>query len=97
MLRSRLPSFHLARISKRSQFLFCETFVILFGVAACTLFEGGVIRWASLVPCMVGCMASFLLMLTTRCDNCDEPVGRERGRLVAIPHTHCERCGHDLR
>jgi hypothetical protein len=46
---------------------------------------------------MIGCMASFLLMLTTRCDNCDEPVGREHGRLVAIPHTHCERCGHDLR
>jgi hypothetical protein len=97
MLRSKLPSLRFSRIGKRSQFLLCETLVLLFGVSACTLFEGGVIRWAPLIPCMIGCFASFLLMLTARCDNCDEPVGRDRGRLAAIPRTHCDRCGSDLR
>lgn len=97
MLRSKLPSLRFSRISKRSQFLLCESMVLLFGVAASTLFEGGRILWSPLIPCMVGCLASFMLMLTTRCPKCDEPVGRDRGRLVAIPHTHCARCGTDLR
>lgn len=97
MLRSKLPSLNFRRISKRSQFLVCETMVLLFGVAASTLFQSGHVLWSPLIPCMIGCFASFLLMLTTRCDKCDEPVGRDRGRLVAIPHTHCDRCGSDLR
>ncbi len=97
MLRSKLPTLRLSHISKRSQFLLCETLVLLFGIAACTLFERGGVRWAPLIPCVIGCFASFLLMLTTRCDNCDEPVGRDRGRLAAIPQSHCDRCGTDLR
>lgn len=97
MLRSKLPTLRFSRISKRSQFLLCETMVLVFGVAATTLFEGGKILWSPLIPCMVGCLASFLLMLTTRCEKCDEPVGRDGRRLAAIPHTHCSRCGADLR
>ena len=97
MLRSKLPPLHFSKVSKRSQFLLCETMVLLFGIAACTLFQGHAVRWAAVIPCMIGYLASFSLMLTTRCDHCNEPVGRERGRLVAVPHTHCERCGNDLR
>ena len=97
MLRSKLPALPLSRISKRSQFLLCESLVLAFGMSSTTLFEGGVVRWAPLIPGMIGCFGSFLLMLTTRCDTCDEPVGRDHGHLMAIPHTHCTRCGRDLR
>jgi hypothetical protein len=97
MLRSKRPALYLPRLGKRSQFLLFETFALIFGVSACQLFGPSSVRWAALIPCIVGGGASFLMVLTTRCEACNEPVGREAGRLVAVPHTHCSRCGSDLR
>jgi hypothetical protein len=99
MLRSKIPSLRRSRLGKRGQYLISETLVLAFGLSACRVFESSPshIRWSALVPCMFGYLASFALLLTTRCDNCNEPVGREGKRLVAFPHSHCERCGADLR
>ena len=98
MLRSKIPPLHLSRLSKRAQFLFAETLVLVFGLATCELFlsNPGRTPWSALVPCFFAYLASFALLLTTRCDSCNEPVGREGGRLVAVPHTHCTRCGTSL-
>lgn len=98
MLRSKIPSLRVSRFGKRAQYLFSETLVLIFGLAACQVFEASPthIRWAALVPCMFGYLASFALLLTTRCDNCDEPVGRDGKRLLAIPHANCQRCGASL-
>jgi|SRR5579871_3323167 len=98
MLRSKIPSLHLSRFSKRAQYLFAEGLVVVFGLTTCQLFlnQPEHVSWGVLVPCFMGYLASFALLLTTRCDSCNEPVGRERGRLVALPHTHCTRCGTNL-
>ena len=98
MLRSKTGSLRLSRFGKRAQYLFSETLVLIFGLAACQVFESEPthIQWAALVPCMFGYLASFALLLTTRCDNCNEPVGREGRRLIAFPHANCQRCGASL-
>ena len=98
MLRSRIPSLRLSRLTKRGQYLFSEALVVILGLTTCQLFlsRPDQISWSVLIPCFMGCLASFALLLTTRCDACDEPVGREGRRLVAIPHTHCTRCGTSL-
>jgi len=98
VLHSKIRSLRLSRFGKRTQYLFSETLVLIFGLAACQVFESSPVRiaWAALVPCMFGYLASFALLLTTRCDNCNEPVGRQGKRLVAFPHAHCQRCGASL-
>jgi hypothetical protein len=98
MLRSKIPPLRVARLSKRTQFLVSETVVLFFGLSACevVLSQPGSMHWATLVPCMLGYLAAFSLLLTTRCETCDEPIGREGKRLVAVPHTHCTRCGSSL-
>ncbi len=98
MLRSKIPPLRVARLSKRSQYLISETVVLFFGLAACevVLSQPGSMHWATLVPCMLGYLAAFSLLVTTRCEKCDEPVGREGKRLVAVPHSHCTKCGHSL-
>ena len=98
MLQSKIPSLRRSRFGKRAQYLFSETLVLIFGLAACQVFEASPthIEWAALVPCMFGYIAAFSLLLTTRCDNCNEPVGRQGKRLVAFPHAHCQRCGASL-
>jgi len=99
MLRSKIPLLRLSRLGKRGQYLISETLVLGFGLSACQVFESnpGHVHWGALIPCMFGYLASFALLLTTRCDNCNEPVGREGKRLVAFPHSHCDHCGTDLR
>lgn len=98
MLRSKIPPLHLSRLSKRTQYIFAETLVLIFGLTTCQLFLTNPARvlWSALIPCFLGYLASFALLLTTRCDACNEPVGRERGRLLAVPHSHCARCGSNL-
>ena len=80
------------------QFLVSETFVLLFGYATAQFFvtTPGHIRWSAVIPCILGSLASFALMLTTRCDACEHPVGRDGKRLVAVPSTRCEHCGGSL-
>ncbi|MBV9331739.1 MAG: hypothetical protein JOZ55_09330 [Alphaproteobacteria bacterium] len=99
MLHTRIPTLRLSRLGKRSQYLISETLVLAFGLATCQVFQtsAGHVHWNALFPCFLGYLAAFALLLTTRCDNCNEPVGREGKRLVAFPHSHCERCGADLR
>jgi hypothetical protein len=98
MLRSKIPPFRLARASKRTQYVLAETFVLLFGFAAAMVIEAshGVMLWSVVVPCISGCLASFALMLTTRCETCGEPLGREGKRLIAVPHSHCSKCGRSV-
>ena len=98
MLRSKIPPLHLARLGKRTQYVLAETMTLLFGLAACQVFQSahGYVLWSAIVPCLLGYLAAFSLVLTTRCDNCNEPVGREGKRLIAMPHTHCTRCGTSL-
>jgi hypothetical protein len=98
MLRLRIAALRLSRFGKRAQYLFSETLVLIFGLGACQVAEASPthFQWAALVPCMLGYLASFALLLTTRCDNCNEPVGRLGKRLVAFPHANCQRCGASL-
>ncbi len=98
MLRSKIPPLRVTRLSKRSQYLFSETLVLMFGLTACevVLSKPGNMHWSLVVPCVLGYVAAFSLMLTTRCERCDEPLGRDGKRLVAVPHTHCTKCGHSV-
>ena len=88
--------FTLARLGRRSQFFLFETFVLIFGLAAAQLIDGTRTRWTALFVCMTGYALSFLMLLTTRCERCAEPVGLKSGRLVALPYAHCTKCGADL-
>jgi hypothetical protein len=94
MIRSKIPSLRLSRLGKRAQYLFSETLVLIFGLAACQVVEASHthFEWAALVPCFFGYLAAFALLLTTRCDNCNEPVGRQGKHLIAFPHAHFQRC-----
>jgi hypothetical protein len=98
MRRSSIPSLRLSRFGKRAQYLVSETLVLIFGLAACQVFETDQthIQWAAIIPCIFGYLASFALLLTTRCGNCGEPVGRNGKRLMAFPHANCQRCGASL-
>jgi len=98
LLRSKIRSIRIPRISKRSQYFVSVSAVLFFGLSACevVLSQPGRMNWATLVPCMLGYFSAFALLLTTRCENCDEPVGRKGKRLVAVPHSHCTRCGTSL-